>query len=482
MSRPILSRPRTFIYGSNYDKGESYYKPMVDHLDRKYSGRPLFPEPRNSLADEIAARRSDIGTRDLSGPRTGSLGRDLDLDLDPRTRASQPPPFTDPLLAFDDEDTVYDSRGQRIPGRRRLGDDFADEVTATTRRFRARVAAMGLEDDFEATNAAGQARRNATDLLENTVTARKSAKTAIEDVENSFKRRSKLFDEIERVDESKPAFARWSKLINEDDDLAQTSAAASRAMQTKARLHDLESEMEELAERQAKRERRAAALRALVNENAAAADADIVQQSALSKKVRIAERSRNLSGNRDDFYDELEFLLDGRGRPIQEDPYEDDFVITHRRFKERAAAAFEEDMAELRRKRRDMQDRIFDVIDLNAEIEKAKSTLEAADIVFQRHATKFDNQGDDEQTMSLSQKLDRTRKIANVELEKPKTFLLKLPKMPVEPENAQPPVPVGRQYRINSLIDTNEIGDPREVLAMQPIKRRFLKRKKSVSF
>ncbi|XP_018368897.1 PREDICTED: uncharacterized protein LOC108764957 isoform X2 [Trachymyrmex cornetzi] len=253
MSRPILSRPRTFIYGSNYDKGESYYKPMVDHLDRKYSGRPLFPEPRNSLADEIAARRSDIG-------------------------------------------------------------------------------------------------------------------------------------------------------------------------------------------------------------------------------------SRNLSGNRDDFYDELEFLLDGRGRPIQEDPYEDDFVITHRRFKERAAAAFEEDMAELRRKRRDMQDRIFDVIDLNAEIEKAKSTLEAADIVFQRHATKFDNQGDDEQTMSLSQKLDRTRKIANVELEKPKTFLLKLPKMPVEPENAQPPVPVGRQYRINSLIDTNEIGDPREVLAMQPIKRRFLKRKKSVSF
>ncbi|XP_018401727.1 PREDICTED: uncharacterized protein LOC108778904 isoform X2 [Cyphomyrmex costatus] len=255
MSRPILSRPRTFIYGSNYDKGESYYKPMVDHLDRKYSGRPLFPEPRNSLADEIAARRSDIG-------------------------------------------------------------------------------------------------------------------------------------------------------------------------------------------------------------------------------------SRNLSGNRDDFY-ELDFLLDGRGRPIQEDPYEDDFVITHRRFKERAAAAFEEDMAELRRKRRDMQDRIFDVIDLNAEIEKAKSTLEAADIVFQRHATKFDNQGDDEQTMSLSQKLDRTRKIANVELEKPKpkTFLLKWPKMPVdEPETAQPPLPTGRQHRINSLIDTNEIGDPLETLAMQPMKRKFLKRKKSVSF
>ncbi|KAG8038643.1 hypothetical protein G9C98_007350 [Cotesia typhae] len=61
MSRPILSRPRTRVYDCNYDKGESYYKPMMDHLDRKYSARPLFPESRGSFADEIAARRSDIG-------------------------------------------------------------------------------------------------------------------------------------------------------------------------------------------------------------------------------------------------------------------------------------------------------------------------------------------------------------------------------------------------------------------------------------
>ncbi|KAL6255271.1 hypothetical protein P5V15_013608 [Pogonomyrmex californicus] len=139
-------------------------------------------------------------------------------------------------------------------------------------------------------------------------------------------------------------------------------------------------------------------------------------------------------------------------------------------------------MAELRRKRRDMQDRIFDVIDLNAEIEKAKSTLEAADVVFQRHATKFDNQGDEEQTTSLAQKLDKTRKIANVrvpEKSKPKIFFLKWPKMLVEePKIAQ----TGRQRRINSLIDTGEITDPLETLMMQPIKRKFLKRKKSVSF
>lgn len=136
-----------------------------------------------------------------------------------------------------------------------------------------------------------------------------------------------------------------------------------------------------------------------------------------------------------------------------------------------------------------MQDRIFDVIDLNAEIEKAKNTLEAAEMAFQRHATKFDNQDDDEQTMSLAQKLDRTRKIANVELtpEEPKAKpvvgkWIKVLPVSEKPEVAIEPAQAGRQRRINSLIDTSEIADPLESLAMQPMKRRFLKRKKSVSF
>jgi len=233
------------------------------------------------------------GTRDLSGPRTGSLGRDPDLDLDPRNRASQLSPLTDPQLAPDDEDTVYDSRGQRISARRRMGDEFADDVTATTRRFRARVAALNIEDELEASTAANRAKKSPSDLLENAITARKSAKQALEDVESTFKKRSKLFDEIDRADEGKPMFSRWTKLINEDDDLISASAAASRAKQTKARLHDLESEMEELAERKAKRERRAAALKALVNETAA--DTDIVQQSTssqFSKKVSVRSAER----------------------------------------------------------------------------------------------------------------------------------------------------------------------------------------------
>lgn len=56
-------------------------------------------------------------------------------------------------------------------------------------------------------------------------------------------------------------------------------------------------------------------------------------------------------GNRNDFLDDLDYIFD---RGI-EDEVEDDFVVGQRRYKERAAAAFAEDLAELRRKRRDMQ-------------------------------------------------------------------------------------------------------------------------------
>ncbi|XP_043495341.1 uncharacterized protein LOC122519739 [Polistes fuscatus] len=255
MSRPILSRPRTRVYGCNYDKGESYYKPMVDHLDRKYCARPLFSEPRSSVADEIAARRGDIGSRDLSGPRNDTFGRDLDLDLDPRTRASQvlaPLISTEHnplLLPGDEEETVYDSRGQRT--QRKFADDFANEVASTTRRFKARVAAMELDQE--------------TDSVLN---------KKIEEADSAFnKKRSKILTSIgDDLEKQQPpiSLTRWSKLINDnEEDTLLSNAAATRARQTKARLDDLETEMEELAERQAKRERRAAALRALVNESIA---------------------------------------------------------------------------------------------------------------------------------------------------------------------------------------------------------------------
>ena len=123
------------------------------------------------------------------------------------------------------------------------------------------------------------------------------------------------------------------------------------------------------------------------------------------------------------------------------------------------------------------QDRIFDVIDLNAEIEKAKTTLAAAGVAFQRHATKFDNTGqyDDESLKNVAH-MDTVS-------EKPRPRAIKWIKVPdVDIESCVPQPTKPKQGRNNSVMEAAEIVDPLNTLALLPLKRKFLKRKKSVSF
>lgn len=120
---------------------------------------------------------------------------------------------------------------------------------------------------------------------------------------------------------------------------------------------------------------------------------------------------------------------------------------------------------------------MFDMMDLNAEIAKAKNTLGAADDVFQRHALRFDNDVyDDDEKFSLAQRLDRARRVAAQELPDNKANNVKYMKLvPVE----KPPgdiVPVQRRSRQNSLVDNPYVDEPK------PRKRSYSKRKKSVSF
>ncbi|XP_015119836.1 uncharacterized protein LOC107043049 [Diachasma alloeum] len=212
------------------------------------------------------------GSRDLSGPRASTYARDLDLEFDtPRPRTLAPPPHEE------DEDTVYDIRGQRT-NRRNLSDDFASEVAATTRRFKAHAASLSYDSEHY-----DDLRRNAIDRRQEVMEKfTESAKNALEEADVAFKRRSKLLSDAEG--ERSAAMTRWSKLADVE---TESSGAASRARQTKARLNDLESEMEEMAERQAKRERRAAALRALVNESASCDD--FVQES-VKKTLKSSEK------------------------------------------------------------------------------------------------------------------------------------------------------------------------------------------------
>lgn len=110
----------------------------------------------------------------------------------------------------------------------------------------------------------------------------------MEDAESAFRRRPRFLAEEPDIPEERPT--RWSKLLDSSDHLEDiSSAAANRAKRTKARLNDLETEMEESAERSAQRDRRVAALRALVNENAMTDDSLLA--SSMSKTSLRSERS-----------------------------------------------------------------------------------------------------------------------------------------------------------------------------------------------
>lgn len=160
-----------------------------------------------------------------------------------------------------------------------MADDFANEIAATTRRFKAHTS-FGLEQSPE---------------VEINKNARLAAKSAFEEAENTFKRRSKLLNDeaFDRMSEERSAMTRWSKLADEDH--STCSAAAGRAKQTKARLNDLETEMEEMAERQAKRERRSAALRALVSESATSGSEEHLQQSSISSKKLTVRAEKHVN-------------------------------------------------------------------------------------------------------------------------------------------------------------------------------------------
>lgn len=106
--RTLLSRPRTKVYDCNYNIGEGYYKPMMDHLDRKYYGAPtsipasvrptsgFFDSPKSSLFggssvfDDLSGSPSPVRSR-----RSGSDSR-LSLPDDDFEQEVNERPFSYP--------------------------------------------------------------------------------------------------------------------------------------------------------------------------------------------------------------------------------------------------------------------------------------------------------------------------------------------------------------------------------------------------
>ncbi|XP_063634453.1 uncharacterized protein LOC134805092 [Cydia splendana] len=241
---------RTRVYDCNYDKGESYYRPVLDRLDGK-----------------IAPSASDHADRDR-----------IRADVEHRIKHAM-----DGVGAEMARDELFDVRGARATRGRPLPpafeeDDLADDITESLKRIRAGKKQSRFAEDIDFENSVSnlENRMRISDKILETVGIGQSevsgARRALQDNEERTEKR------IARRLNEENSLTKWTAL--KDDE----SAAAQRAKASRARLSDLEDEMSELTERSAAREKRAARLRALV------AESDVDDSAVASTKISIREQ------------------------------------------------------------------------------------------------------------------------------------------------------------------------------------------------
>ncbi|XP_046977348.1 uncharacterized protein LOC124543247 [Vanessa cardui] len=250
MSRVGRGR-RTRVYDCNYDKGESYYRPVLDRLDGKV---PLAREPDKDKIRTDVENRIRSALDDIEAPK----------------------------------DDLFDSRGARATRGKPLSsafedDDLTDDITESLKRLRAGKKTSRFADDidFENSVASIENRMKISDkILESVGIGQSDVSNARRALKENEERTEKRI--ARRINEEN-SLTKWSAVKDFDDE----SAAVQRAKATRARLTDLEDEMSELSERTAAREKRAARLRALV------ADTDSSDTTVSSSKISIrAEREK----------------------------------------------------------------------------------------------------------------------------------------------------------------------------------------------
>ncbi|XP_044731856.1 uncharacterized protein LOC123294779 isoform X2 [Chrysoperla carnea] len=275
-----MSRPRrTRVYDANYNIGESLYRPALDRLDRKYSGRPLESPPRSTPVPENVDDRFSRAFEEMDLPSA-------------RRRAEK-------LIS---DETIFDSRGAAtkrdglkiIPSFGGDGDDDLDEEISKSLRKIRESRRKVLEDvDLEGTVSSLQTRRDMglSDKLLDSVGINEVSARRIQNGESSLVAKSNLRKSLIMDDEfdDAPVQARWTALRDEE-----TSGAAERAKQSRARLQDLEDEMEAISDRQAARERRGKQLRAILAE-CEDNNSNLSSQKSSLKSTRISARSEKKS-------------------------------------------------------------------------------------------------------------------------------------------------------------------------------------------
>jgi len=261
------------VYDCNYNIGEGYYKPMMDHLDRKYYGSSTTP-----AAVKPAGGFFDSSPKSLFG--------------------------TSGTSAFDEYRSSSPARSRRSGSDSRLSlpdDEFEQEVAAMRRARAAKAVAArtaSLEKEFEsafngfASDGKPRARLNYTEKLLDTVGLNSKSQEVLED--EIFKKRTKsFFQDAEDVVASAELHAnnRRSAAFKAqlqdaaDERSADQLAAAARARKSKARLLDIQNELDGIAERDAARQKRSADLKALFADNEALTESVSTFKKKSSKKV-----------------------------------------------------------------------------------------------------------------------------------------------------------------------------------------------------
>lgn len=304
-----LTRPRrTKVYDCNYTMGERYYRPVVDDLDRRYTSRGAISDAANAADASISSLRSTLSENENSLSSTLRRAAIRAVDVDEEREFSRRRPASNLLAEYD---SIFDTRGNsgnmsksRQLVASSLEDDEDATITNNLKRLRAaRAARRDIEDEVSTitTSTTRRSKPSATEFSEkvmDTVGLKNSdiGKARLALAEDSISRRVLKMTTSSEDGESSPGYSKWCKVTDTDaadDDYDMVSAsrarkaarqrmadldaefgddraadaAKERARKSRARLADLDAEMEALTERGAAREKRAANLRALIQDN-----------------------------------------------------------------------------------------------------------------------------------------------------------------------------------------------------------------------
>jgi len=267
--KTLFSRPRTRVYESNYNAGEKYYKPMVDQLDRKYSGRSSLPPFTSSYTPTIPAFSSRFKDEDNFPSFSSSVRKS---------------PFSNDL----EFNTLSQQRRAKLNESRSVEDDLEDEIISSMRKLKAlrSAKASSVDEDFASLN--GNVKRfNYTEKLLDSVGINGNHLE-----EEITKKRTVKIPSM--FDEEPASYARWSSLrtppLFNDPDSGE-SAARARARQSRARIADIENEMDLVSERSAARERRIENLKSFI----ATEEPYINSSDSFSKKSTSSKSVKKVS-------------------------------------------------------------------------------------------------------------------------------------------------------------------------------------------